>query len=232
MTKTQTPDGLGAAKNTVSTAPLDKLRIIEAAVGLLNKDGIDQLSMRRLADSLGVRAASLYWHIKDKAELMQLLADRICELIALPDPNLPWQQQIGILGWNYRKVLLSVRDSDKILLDTPPATPMRFALIEAAYKMLAEAGFSPEEVVSAAALFNNYVLAFVSDEMRFASAASSQGKNIEEMLSEAQKTFSGSPEKYPTLAQLAEYATDPDLDKQFQFGLQVLLDGLTVRLKK
>ncbi|MFZ5591915.1 MAG: TetR family transcriptional regulator [Bacillota bacterium] len=52
--------------------------VYEAALSLVNKEGLSQLSMRRLADMLGIRAASLYWHVKDKVELKQLMADRIC----------------------------------------------------------------------------------------------------------------------------------------------------------
>ena len=80
-------------------------QIVEAALELLNKEGLAQLSIRRFADLLGIRAASLYWHAKDKAELIQLLADSICELIPLPEPGPgPGQQQILSITWNYRNL--------------------------------------------------------------------------------------------------------------------------------
>lgn len=229
--KQKDDDGINSENNT-SRIPMDKKRIVEAALTLLNNEGIDQLSMRRLADTLGIRAASLYWHVKDKAELIQLLADKICEMISLPDPSLSWQQQILLITRDYRNVLLSIRDSVNILLDSTPATPKRFELIEAVYRVLASGGLSPEEVAFAASLINNYVLSFVADEMRFVKAAQVEGKSVEEMASYVRQMFLSSPDKYPTMFHLADYATNPDMDKQFQFGLQVLLDGLTARLKK
>lgn len=218
-------------RKVMPDTPVDKQRIVQAALTLLNKDGMDQLSMRRLAETLGIRAASLYWHIKDKAELMQLLADSICGLIPLPDPSLPWQQQVLSTAENYRKVLLSIRDAEKILLETAPATPKRFQIMESTFRIFKSAGFSPVEVVSASSLINNYVLSFVSDEVRLANAAHTQGKSIEEMYSEFGQTFFNLQDKYPNLVLLAEYTTSADMDKHFLFGLQVILDGLNARLK-
>ena len=73
---------------------------------MLNKEGLDQLSIRRLADLLGIRTASLYWHIKDKAELIQLLADSICGLIPLPDSG-SWRMQAFHLKKLFRRHLFS-----------------------------------------------------------------------------------------------------------------------------
>ncbi|MDR3563738.1 MAG: TetR/AcrR family transcriptional regulator C-terminal domain-containing protein [Negativicutes bacterium] len=219
-------------KNSFSSPPVDRHRIVDAALELLEAEGLDQMSMRRLADRLGVRAASLYWHIKDKGELLQLLAESICERIALPEPGLRWQEQVLAVAGNYRQVLLSIRDSEKILLNTPPATPRRFALIEATFRVFADAGFSPAEVAWAAALINNYVLAFVADEAHFFYAARAQGKSVAELLADARSAFSGMAEQYPVFSSLADYATDADMDRQFAFGLYVILDGLAVRLKQ
>lgn len=224
----------GSLKEGIATTarmPIDKKRIVEVALELLNKEGLDQLSMRRLADLLGIRASSLYWHVKDKAALIQLLADKICELVPLPGKELPWQQKILSMSWNYRNVLLSIRDSEKILLNTAPATPKRFEFMESTFKIFADAGFPPEEVVSATSLLNNFVLSFVSDERRFINSAQDQGKNVEEMLLDFRQMLLNLPDKYPIMISLADYITTSDMDKQFQFGLQILVDGLTIRLK-
>lgn len=186
--------------------------------------------MRRLAAVIGIRAASLYWHVKDKEELVQLLSDKICGIITLPDSKLDWQKQIISIARNYRQVLLSVRDSVKILLNSTPTTPKRLQLIEVMHRILMTAGLSPEEVTYAAVLINNYVLSFVSDEMSFTKAANLQGKSLDEVAADVRDMFLSYPDQYPTMFQLADFATKPDMDKQFQFGLQVLLDGLSARL--
>ncbi|MFZ5642463.1 MAG: TetR/AcrR family transcriptional regulator C-terminal domain-containing protein [Bacillota bacterium] len=211
--------------------PLDRVKIIQAALDLLNEVGLQQLTMRRLAESLGIKAASLYWHVTDKGELMQLLADNICDRIFLPEENRNWRELVVSLSNQYRNILLSIRDSAEILVDTVPATPRRLRVIENMFGILYRAGFSPQEVVFASGLINNYVLSFVMDEMRLVRMASDKGKSVEEALSDARKMFQGlSLEEYPNIVGLAEHATCPDMDKQFYFGLQVLLDGLAVRL--
>jgi AcrR family transcriptional regulator len=229
MTIRKRADNTG--KLVTSREPLDREWIIQAALDLLNEVGLPQLTMRRLAKSLGIQAASLYWHVRNKAELMQMLADEVCARITLPDQNMPWQEQVLSMVNQYRSVLLSIRDSAEILADTPPSTPNRLRLIEAMFRIFTRAGFSPEEVYSAGGLINNYVLAFVMDEMRFARLAKDQGKSMEESFSEVRRMFKSlAVEECPTIVSLADKVVNMDLDKQFQFGLQVLLDGLTARL--
>src|SRR4051812_49645631 len=75
--------------------PLTRDAIVEAALALLERDGLQGLSMRRLAQELGTGAASLYWHVGDKEELLSLMLDRIvgeAEVIE-PDPE-NWQEQV------------------------------------------------------------------------------------------------------------------------------------------
>jgi TetR/AcrR family transcriptional regulator, tetracycline repressor protein len=64
-------------QNNASRETLDIDKIVKAAMKLLNEEGLQQLTTRRLAESLGKRSASLYWHVRDKAELLQLLAENI-----------------------------------------------------------------------------------------------------------------------------------------------------------
>ena len=67
--------------------PLTRDAIVEAALVLLERDGLQGLSMRRLAQELGAGAASLYWHVGDKEELLSLLLDRIVGEAELPEPD-------------------------------------------------------------------------------------------------------------------------------------------------
>jgi hypothetical protein len=76
----------------------------------------------------------------------------------LRDPSLPWQQKVLSISENYRRVLLSIRDAEKILLETVPATPKRFEIMESTLKIFTCADFSLEEIVSASSMINNYVL--------------------------------------------------------------------------
>ncbi len=64
-------------------------------MSLLDEAGFDGLTMRGLAQKLGIKAASLYWHVRDKQELLGLLAEEICAPMREPDHALPWLDQFG-----------------------------------------------------------------------------------------------------------------------------------------
>src|SRR5947209_10212649 len=73
---------------------LDQRQIVRAALGLLDESGFDGLTMRSLAKKLGIQAASLYWHVRSKQDLLSLLAEEICEPMREPDRTLPWRIQL------------------------------------------------------------------------------------------------------------------------------------------
>src|SRR3954454_19002431 len=95
--------------------PLDRAQIVRAALALLDEVGLDGLTMRHLAEKLGVQAASLYRHVRDKEEMLVLLADEITD--ELPMIEMPvagdgrdWKHALVDMAYRYRKVLLSHRD--------------------------------------------------------------------------------------------------------------------------
>src|SRR4051794_1681150 len=98
--------------------PLDRAQIVRAALALLDEVGLDGLTMRHLAERLGVQAASLYRHVRDKEELLILLADEISGEIPAEDfaseedgERQDWKGRLADLAWLYRHVLLAHRDA-------------------------------------------------------------------------------------------------------------------------
>jgi TetR/AcrR family tetracycline transcriptional repressor len=73
---------------------LDRDQLVRAALALLDAVGFDGLTMRRLAERLGVQAASLYNHVRDKQQLLTLLADAICAEVPGLDASRPWREQL------------------------------------------------------------------------------------------------------------------------------------------
>jgi AcrR family transcriptional regulator len=212
---------------------LDQSKIIQTAIDLINKDGLKKLSMRNVANALNTSAASLYWHIENKYELLQLLSEQISKNISFPDSSKEWYEQLIELGNEFRQALLSIRDSVEIMTETVPMTPDRLQLIENIYRILINAGFRSEDVPATASLFNNYVLSFVRDEMIQVQIAKIQGLEVNEAFEQPRNMFQSLPvSKYPSLVELADYSVSINSDKQFEFGLQVLLDGLNKRLQK
>src|SRR5215469_1313695 len=98
-------------------------RLVTAALDLLDEAGLEGLTMRTLAERLGMRAASLYWHIRDKDQLLGLLAEAIVAEVPEPAADLPWRAQLEAFAAGYRRVLQSHRDAARVVIMAQPTAP-------------------------------------------------------------------------------------------------------------
>jgi len=207
---------------------LTRERIITAALEVLNESGFDGLTMRRLAERLDIKAASLYNHVSDKDELLALLADAISAEIPLPAQGRSWRQQTETLARQFRRVLMAHRDAARVLAATPPAGPHRLQLIEASLRVLGEAGFPAALTADACYLLNSYIVGFVLDETLGHSGEPLSAKRRRE---EGRRWFKALPKQdYPTLIALADELIDAPPERRFELGLRALLDGLELRV--
>jgi TetR/AcrR family transcriptional regulator, tetracycline repressor protein len=206
---------------------LDQAQVVRAAMALLDEIGLDELTMRRLAERLGVKAASLYRHVRSKEELLGLLGDEISSEIPLPRATGSWQEQLAEAGWNVRRGLLAHRDAARVLASTPPAGPQRLRHIEAVLRILRQAGLSARDAARAAYHLNNFVTEFAADEARFAAFAAVPGMSRRKVLAEVRRQFKSLPrEDYPTIVTLADALTEDAQDALFQFGIDLCLRGI------
>lgn len=188
---------------------ITKEAIIKASLDILNRDGISDLSMRTLAKELNIKAASLYWHIKDKQGLYDLIAEHINKEIVLPESSYDAKEAIIGLSIEVRRVLLKTRDAVEVFAMSFPSTPSRIEGIKFLVAALTSYGVSNKNCLTAANLINNYVLSFVADELR--------AKDI-------------SPEEAVQFGSIfgGEYEICLDFQEQFLYGLRVILAGLLV----
>ena len=100
---------------------LTRERLVEAALELINEEGLEGLSMRALADRLEVKAASLYWHVRDRRELLELLAESILEGVSRPRPRATWRETVLAIGAALGKTIAGQKDASRILLEVPDA---------------------------------------------------------------------------------------------------------------
>ena len=217
-----------AAERRRKRRTLDQRQVVRAALALLDEVGLDRLTMRRLAETLGVKAASLYRHVRNKDELLALLGDEISAEIPLPRPAGTWREQLTESAWNVRRGLLAHRDGARVLASTPPAGPRRLRHVEAVLRILRAAGLKDRDAARTAYHLNNFVTEFAADEGRFASyAAAVPGTTRRKILAEVRRQFKALPsEEYPTIVALADHLTDGDQDALFQFGIDMCLRGL------
>ena len=210
--------------------PLTRKAIVDAALALLDRDGLSGLSMRKLAQELDAGAASLYWHVGDKEELLSLLLDRIVgeSKIPAPDPA-NWQEQVKEMGRETRRLLQRHRDAAQISMGRIPAGPESLPVLERYLAVLAAAGLPPRVIAYAADMFALYVGGFAFEEslrvppLGDASASTAQLADYYRSLP---------PDAFPTLVGLADDLTAGDADERFEFGLELLVRGLEAMVTK
>jgi AcrR family transcriptional regulator len=198
--------------------PLTRDAIVEAALALLERDGLQGLSMRRLAQELGAGAASLYWHIGDKEELLSLMLDRIVGEAELIEPKSDgWQEQVKEMLRATRRLMLKRRDAAQISLGRIPAGPNSLPVLERTLAVLAAAGLPARVISYAADMFALYVGGFAYEEsMPPLGDPAALGEYFSSL----------PPEQFPTLVALAADLTEGGADERFEFAIELLVRGL------
>jgi TetR/AcrR family tetracycline transcriptional repressor len=143
---------------------LDRDEVVRVALQLLDEVGLDGLTMRSLAERLGVKAASLYWHLRDKDELAELLVEAINAELPDPPSGLPWRKRLEQEAWDWRQVLLKHRDAARLAMGRFVSRPITLRRIEMVLATLREGGFSQPDIANAAYLISNFVPGFVAEE--------------------------------------------------------------------
>jgi len=128
-------------------SPLSREVVVEAALAMLNDQGADALSMRGLADRLGVKAASLYWHLRDKEQLLELLAEAIVDRIDVPLRPADWRKQAEVTANLLASELASLRDSAAVVMSCLPVV-QRSRLVRDLARAFAIAGVGDAEAAA------------------------------------------------------------------------------------
>ena len=143
---------------------LRRERVVDVAIALLDAEGLDALTMRKLAARLGVQAGALYWHFAGKQALLDAMADRFLEDFAADLPAGPWDEQLAAAGWRLRQVLLSHRDGARVMAGTYVAEPNTVLAGNMVIEILQAAGLPPDQAGWAAFAALHYVLGHTIEE--------------------------------------------------------------------
>lgn len=207
--------------------PLSQDLIVDTALRVLRAEGLDAVSMRRVAQELDTGPASLYAHISNKEELLELMLDRIASEIRLPDLDpARWQEQIKEIAREARRVWTSYADISRVSLGNVPTGPH---LLDIAERQLAlmRAGGVPDEV---AALFIDRLAMYVDADAYEGSvylARIKEGFDPETYFAQIRGYFSGLPAgRFPTLVSMVDALMSPGDDERFEFGLDLIVRGL------
>lgn len=145
---------------------IEREKILETALTLINEVGLDQFTTRKLAERLGVQQPALYWHFKNKSALLDELNDLILERFhahRMPEPGESWDTFTVEHARSFRTALLAVRNGARINAGTRPSV-RQFADAEQQLGLYVAAGFSPEQALTIAIGVARYVVGFVIEE--------------------------------------------------------------------
>jgi AcrR family transcriptional regulator len=131
--------------------------MVDAAGDLIQDEGLEALSMRALADRLEVKAASLYWHVRDRRELLEMLADSILSEVPSTSGGQQWRLATLRLAGALRDLVAAHRDADRILLEVPEAWE-RSDVFARLKRLLQSAGLQPSESAEVARLVMVHVI--------------------------------------------------------------------------
>lgn len=196
------------------TPLLSRKRVAEAALAIVDESGLDALSLERLAEDLGVRAPSLYYHFRDKAEILAEVARRLLMKAPIPErrDDVPWVEWFVQLSLSARAVILEHRNAAP-LLHQFLARDLLVGLYDNSARYLEEAGIPPEQHVLVIEGLETLTISGAVAE-----AASGDGTRA---------VFSHlDPDEHPTLAR-AQAANPWSADELFAQSIRRFLTGTT-----
>ena len=175
---------------------LTRGHLVEAALALVRRDGMSGLSMRKLADQLGIKSMNAYYHVPNKKALLDLVADAVLGQVPNPPASLPWDEQLRVFFEGGREVLLGYPGVANQLLARRAGHPNEARLYATLTGLLTDAGFTREDSDRAQRVLAYLLFGAVTSELATTDAHDP-----------AAITFT-------------------DDDEVFRFGLDRIIDGL------
>jgi len=209
-------------------APVNAARTLQVALAVADDQGIEAVTMRRLARELGVEAASLYHHVQGKNQILDGLVDLVAAEIELPASSADWRTATSQRAYNTRAVLRRHPWAVSLMASRTSPGPATLRLLETGIRCFREGGFSVAQAAHAISAVDSYVHGFVLQEVNLPFRDESE---LTAMTGAIMETFPAT--EFPYLFEMTvEHVLQPGYDygTEFDSGLIVVLDGLDALL--
>jgi AcrR family transcriptional regulator len=209
-----------------ATEQLSEERVLRTAVALADRHGIEWLSMRKLADELGVSPMSPYYYVPNKDRLIDGMVDIVFGEIEPPSPEVDWKTAMRRRAVSTRKALNRHRWAVGLMEGRTDHGPANLRLHDAVLGCLRAAGFSLEMTVHAYSVQDAYIYGFALQETDMSS------ETPDDFAAEAQRQMTAYEDVLAAYPHLVEVVgghvakSGYDYDTEFLFGLDLILDGL------
>jgi len=204
---------------------LNRERVLLAAVARADAGGIDALTMRKLGEQLGVEAMSLYNHVHDKDDLLNGVIEQVMR--EFPFPTEPsdgdWLEAGREVARGWRSLLRAHPSAIQLFAErkTPIATEDGLRPMDVALTALRNAGLSERDAVQAFHTIGGYIFGYVMMETGRLFGDPADAHEFPEV----------SAERLPSVAACAPFLANCDFDEQFEFGLDLMIEGLRAKLE-
>lgn len=208
--------------------PLSRERLFAGAVALADDEGIGALTMRTLADRVGVKPMTLYHHVANKDEVLDGMVDVVFAEIEVPGPDVGWKVAMRARALLARAVLLGHSWAVGLMESRTAPGPATLRHHDAVLGCLRRAGFSLAMAAHAYSLLDSYTYGFVLQEVNLPFSGTDE---THELAGEMLDAFPA--DEYPHLVELTVgHVMLPGYDygEEFAFGLDLILDGLEGRV--
>lgn len=204
---------------------LDRERIVEAGLRLVDAEGVEALSLRRLAVELGVTPMAVYWHVRDKAELLDRIGERVLEMVVVPEPAGDWRRQLRDVHLAMLEPILAHPNAVDLMVGRARFGPAGITLFERILAILRDAGFAPTAAFDAYQSLYLFQLGFTATARRSPEFRAIQAQG-------AAYLRSLDPAAFPAIAEVAPVIGARSLVEQHEVGLAVVIEGIAAALPR
>jgi AcrR family transcriptional regulator len=204
---------------------LDREQIVDAGLRLVDAEGVEALSLRRLAADLRVTPMALYWHVRDKAELLDLIGERVLETVVVPEPTGDWRRRLRDVHLAMLEPLLEHPNAVELMVGRARFGPAGIALFERILEILREAGLTPAAAFDAYQSLYLFQLGFTATARRSPEFRAVQALG-------AAYLRSLDPASFPAIAEVAPVIGARPLGEQYEIGLGVVIEGIAAALPR
>ncbi|MEV4067335.1 TetR/AcrR family transcriptional regulator C-terminal domain-containing protein [Nonomuraea dietziae] len=210
--------------------------IVQTGLRIVDQEGLDALSMRRVAQELDTGPASLYAHVANKDELLELIYERVLEEIELPAPEPGrWAEQLREAVFAQHAVFSRHADVARVSLANIPTGPNALRLAEGMMAIMVEGGVPPRAAAIAIDRIGQLVAADAHEGSLYRGMQRASGMESEEFVAEHFRQIeeymrSLPADRFPYLARYADEMVKPSGDERFAFGLDLMIAGLAAQV--
>jgi TetR/AcrR family tetracycline transcriptional repressor len=211
--------------------PLDRKAILACAFAILNESGYETLTLRRIAKGLGVQAPAIYWHFKNKQELLDEMGTQVmreaAEGAAPQDPAQSWENWAIAYGIGLRRTLLRYREGARMFSGTRLTDTTLYDALEASLRKLTGAGFSLQAALHGMGTLYCYTIGFVIEEQ----AVRPMPDEMNPQYDLAARNARINKETHPLAYAIGEEIFT-DYGSRFRAGLETIVSGMRNTLTK